>query len=653
MLSRVKKMLAFKSHNSPPKDTDPIDEYCKKGKKSDIVIFNALEVSDFSSQYGSETSISYTASNLAGRGNVYPNYGDFTQACVFRTYGDWWDRAPSGRQRFARTPEWFTSQDYIELVFQRKVYPIKLEIYETYNPGCVVRILACDKSMGSCVDTGNQSVHWKTLWSGKASRAPAKSRVFCPPLAKCPFPTDLIRLELCHKHVIYYTELDYVLLYGSKVPGNEEDLIDDEIIHRECTFSDDEGEHETDVTMATSKLGQLTLGSGSPVKQEAVSTDTEETSKQEENREETVQAECCNDIQETQGCTDDPETDNGYFGLLPEEVIQLILSFLDVMSLCRVARTCSLLRDHSYDPFQYKELNLQPYWNQVNDIALKGMLGRSRFLQRLNLSWCHGNILTEQAFCWYIEECGESLQSLYLSSCSFVTDNCLDAIVRHCKNLSELELDSCSRVSHEGLQKLASLSKLQRLNLYRTMIDQKALSTIIISCPELRHLNIGATHGIHNCDEILQVLGKHSRHLLSLDLWRCKTVTDIGLRELAVGCTELQELDIGWCFNIKSSSGSIRFLVENCKKIKKLFLTANRTVDDEDLLAIANNCPDLEQLDILGTRQVSADIATRLLQQCEKLEFFDVSFCTGIDKIRLHDWSTRFPRVDVKKSFQN
>ncbi|WAQ94309.1 FBXL4-like protein [Mya arenaria] len=437
MLSRVKKMLAFKSHNSPPKDTDPIDEYCKKGKKSDIVIFNALEVSDFSSQYGSETSISYTASNLAGRGNVYPNYGDFTQACVFRTYGDWWDRAPSGRQRFARTPEWFTSQDYI------------------------VRILACDKSMGSCVDTGNQS---------------------------------LIRLELCHKHVIYYTELDYVLLYGK----------------------------------------------------------------------ETVQAECCNDIQETQGCTDDPETDNGYFGLLP-----------------------------------------------VNDIALKGMLGRSRFLQRLNLSWCHGNILTEQAFCWYIEECGESLQSLYLSSCSFVTDNCLDAIVRHCKNLSELELDSCSRVSHEGLQKLASLSKLQRLNLYRTMIDQKALSTIIISCPELRHLNIGATHGIHNCDEILQV------------------------------------------FNIKSSSGSIRFLVENCKKIKKLFLTANRTVDDEDLLAIANNCPDLEQLDILGTRQVSADIATRLLQQCEKLEFFDVSFCTGIDKIRLHDWSTRFPRVDVKKSFQN
>lgn len=43
----------------------------------------AADVSDFSSQYGSETSISYTASNLAGKCNIYPAYGDFTQACVF------------------------------------------------------------------------------------------------------------------------------------------------------------------------------------------------------------------------------------------------------------------------------------------------------------------------------------------------------------------------------------------------------------------------------------------------------------------------------------------------------------------------------------------------------------------------------------------
>ena len=43
----------------------------------------AKKVHHFSSQYGSETSLSYTVPNLAGRCAIYPDYGDFTQACVF------------------------------------------------------------------------------------------------------------------------------------------------------------------------------------------------------------------------------------------------------------------------------------------------------------------------------------------------------------------------------------------------------------------------------------------------------------------------------------------------------------------------------------------------------------------------------------------
>ena len=39
-------------------------------------------VLDFSSQYGSETNISYTISNIVGPSQLYPSYGDFTQAAV-------------------------------------------------------------------------------------------------------------------------------------------------------------------------------------------------------------------------------------------------------------------------------------------------------------------------------------------------------------------------------------------------------------------------------------------------------------------------------------------------------------------------------------------------------------------------------------------
>lgn len=61
------------------------EEFCllQADDSSGIITQYAKDVTDFSSQYGSETSISYTASNLAQRDNIYPNYGDYTQACVF------------------------------------------------------------------------------------------------------------------------------------------------------------------------------------------------------------------------------------------------------------------------------------------------------------------------------------------------------------------------------------------------------------------------------------------------------------------------------------------------------------------------------------------------------------------------------------------
>ena len=44
----------------------------------------------------------------------------------------------------------------------------------------------------------------------------------------------------------------------------------------------------------------------------------------------------------------------------------MILSYLDHQSLCKLAATCKLIHSHCYDSLQYTDLNLQPYWTQVN-----------------------------------------------------------------------------------------------------------------------------------------------------------------------------------------------------------------------------------------------------------------------------------------------
>ena len=46
----------------------------------------ASKVVNFSSQYGTAMSSSYTAINLASSPNIYPNYGDYTDAFVLVSY---------------------------------------------------------------------------------------------------------------------------------------------------------------------------------------------------------------------------------------------------------------------------------------------------------------------------------------------------------------------------------------------------------------------------------------------------------------------------------------------------------------------------------------------------------------------------------------
>ncbi|XP_015773209.1 PREDICTED: F-box/LRR-repeat protein 4-like [Acropora digitifera] len=148
----------------------------------------AIKVVSFSSQYGGENSRTYGALNLVGNGNIFPNYGDYTQAFVLRTYGPWWDIAPSGKAPINKKAKRnVVSEDFVDLEFQEYVIPTKIEILETFNPGAVVRILALlwggeDSSGASC------GQRWTILWSGEPQKCPSKARKFSPQLKKTQHP---------------------------------------------------------------------------------------------------------------------------------------------------------------------------------------------------------------------------------------------------------------------------------------------------------------------------------------------------------------------------------------------------------------------------------------------------------------------------------
>ena len=48
----------------------------------------ATKLGAFSSQYGTSNSVTYVVQNVLREPTNYPSYGDFTEACVMRTYGE-------------------------------------------------------------------------------------------------------------------------------------------------------------------------------------------------------------------------------------------------------------------------------------------------------------------------------------------------------------------------------------------------------------------------------------------------------------------------------------------------------------------------------------------------------------------------------------
>ncbi|NXO41985.1 FBXL4 protein, partial [Locustella ochotensis] len=569
------------------------------------IVQYAKEVLDFSSHYGSENSMSYTMWNLAGIPNVYPSSGDFTQTAVFRTYGTWWDRCPSARLPFTRTPSTFCSQDYVELAFEEPVYPTAVHILETYHPGAVVRILACSANPYS--QNPPAEVRWEILWSEAPTKVNGpQARQFTPCIKQINFPTNLIRLEVNSSLLDYYTELDAVVLHGVKerpVLSLKTSMID----------MNDIDEDEDEEKFA---CGMDTLN-----KQFSIVTLREWPT-------------------------------NGYFDKLPYELIQLILSHLTVPDLCRLAQTCKLLYQHCCDPLQYIHLSLQPYWARINDTSLEYLQSRCTLIQWLNLSWT-GNrgAISVSGFSRFLKVCGSELVRLELSCGHFLNETCLEVITEMCPNLQELNLSSCDKIPPQAFNHIAKVGSLKRLILYRTKVEQTALLSILNFCSELQHLSLGSCVMIEDYDLIASMMGAKCKKLRSLDLWRCKNITESGIAELASGCQLLEELDLGWCPTLQSSTGCFINLARKLPNLQKLFLTANRSVCDTDIEELAANCTHLRQLDILGTRMVSPASLRKLLESCKDLSLLDVSFCSQIDNRVVLELNANFPNVFIKKSF--
>ncbi|XP_074113577.1 F box and leucine-rich-repeat gene 4 [Cotesia typhae] len=655
------------------------DNNYKHGCKEETVTFveqYVKDVKDFSSQYGSNISISYTAYNIAGNPSKFPDYGDYPQAFVMRTYGNWWDEAPSRLIDFMpANNEPIDSHDYIDIEYHKEVYPIRVSIYETYNPGSVIKICARDPYG-----------QWLLLWSGLPQKVSPKPRIFSPPLKLCSFKTKVLRLEFNHSQLDYYTELDAVLLIGTtelilphvgfknrnlsallqQLGGHSNSSSDDlynltpdhtkahcdllklkSTLHKHCVLYKSKIIDKLPKGTLLSKLG-LNCHCIPPIEeafnslQQFLQEDFPKLIK-----DINVSSQSVHDVSANSNTSDIC----GNFSVLPDETVLKILKNLDLKSLCRICRVNKYFNVIARDALLYTSLNLKPYWNCIDTSALSIIQPRCKYLQRLDLSWC-GNYesITSQNFIDFMHSSGCSLTHLRLNCCRFVNDLVVSEISSVCKNLKELCLRNCTSVTTEGFGNLDKLHSLERLELYRTSIETGELCSILKNNKKIRHLNLAGVNDRLNMDEVALELSNSCNYLESIDCWKVQTLTPVGVRALT-RCTRLREVDFGWCGGMGAPGDSLRTFLTCCTSLEKVFLSALRGLTDRDIEPLLL-CQKLQQLDILGARSLTSDICLRFLLCCPQLRMMDLSFCDAISDTKVQEWRQLYPHVSIKRSFQ-
>ncbi|CAJ2640294.1 F-box/LRR-repeat protein [Trifolium pratense] len=217
---------------------------------------------------------------------------------------------------------------------------------------------------------------------------------------------------------------------------------------------------------------------------------------------------------------------------------------------------------------QYLDLQKAEFLTDHHVVKLSLFLGYS---VSINLSYC--NILTDSSLFALVRNCASlseikmehttigresvgklskslvdfgvspQLKSLHLASNSWLRDESIKMFAFIFPNLQLLDLRSCHGISEEGIfHVLRTGCKIRHLNL-AYCVGVKLLG-MNFEVPKLKVLDLSYTLVD---DETLYIISKNCCGLLQLELKCCYHVTEKGVMHVLDNCTQLREINLGYC----------------------------------------------------------------------------------------------------------
>ncbi|XP_024875244.1 F-box/LRR-repeat protein 4-like isoform X2 [Temnothorax curvispinosus] len=461
---------------------------------------------------------------IKGGPTKFPKYGDFSETLIMRTYDfdiSLLSLLPSHTlpNRWPNRRIWHKKDikhiNHLEIEFHEAVYPIRVSIYEVYNPGNVIKIWVQDSSNN----------RWILLWDGLPQIVPPISRLFSPPLQLCNFKTNKLKLEFKHS-ILDYTKLDAVMLIGTSkliLPRNPEESLTDLLKRLNYMYSRHEDVHNLTANYENAHLDIDHLQKNFPEHCVICKSDVENSFYKNNFGNEKTSALLRKVIPDYMNRIDESkELSPDSFSAFSDEVILEILKHLDLKTLCLMNQVNKRFNNLTRDPLLYTRLDMRniccpTYFYNI----LCYFTPRCKYLRQLDLASCN---FSSSHFVQFLENCGRHLTHLRFTCISLESHNdVLLKISEICKNLKELELDELDEftIGDKGLSCLENLESLEKLALYSPEIKVQCLCKILQKNKRMREL-------ILEC------------HLRSKERFPGDTVAI----ELGNSCRDLQEISL-------------------------------------------------------------------------------------------------------------
>ncbi|KVI11293.1 Leucine-rich repeat, cysteine-containing subtype [Cynara cardunculus var. scolymus] len=274
---------------------------------------------------------------------------------------------------------------------------------------------------------------------------------------------------------------------------------------------------------------------------------------------------------------EDAETQINPFDFLSEEIVFLILDCLQTNPFDR--KSFSLVSKSFYSIESRHRKTLKPFPRTTNDHhhdQLKKLLNRYPFVTHLDLSLCPR--IPDSSLSYISNSCGKALKSINLSRSNFFTHVGLSCLVSNCVNLVDIDLSNAV------------------------------------------HLNDTAAAAIASC-----------RSLERLCLTRCKSLTDIGIACIAVGCLKLRVLNLKWCLGV--SDLGVALIAVKCKQIRSLDLS--HLLITEKCLPLLLKLQYLKVLVLEGCCGIGDESLVSLKQGWKSLKTLNMSYCENVSHVGL------------------